>query len=292
MYLVQNVVFLPTQKFLFLENSNHALIPNLSALLTSFSSFNVLFNSTFDKTSDFFIFLFGSPATTPNRSCLFLIFSSISAFFITVEDDWPNLSARFFKVSKSADGAAPIFVAFSVVLVMPNLSARDCFLVSEVNSAAAATLALASKRAARAAARSASVHFLMVILSLEESFLSSVLVGLSVDTGASIFVVVTAFVLSRLIATFFAAAGVVGAGTTISSSSSPSSSLASSNRPVSLLGSASSVAIANCNLSIKSCLTPVVVRPLTFKAFFKSVTVIADKSISKAKSAIFILLKR
>merc|ERR1712156_1274643 len=203
MYLVQNVVFLPTQKFLFLENSNHALIPNLSALLTSFSSFNVLFNSTFDKTSDFFIFLFGSPATTPNRSCLFLIFSSISAFFITVEDDWPNLSARFFKVSKSADGAAPIFVAFSVVLlVMPNLSARDCFLVSEVNSAAAATLALASKRAARAAARSASVHFLMVILSLEESFLSSALVGLSVDTGASILVVVTAFVLSRLIATF------------------------------------------------------------------------------------------
>merc|ERR1719510_113009 len=267
----------------FIRIFSQALIPNRSALLTSFSSFNVLFNSTFDKISDFFIFLFGSPATTPNRSCLFLICSSISAFFITVEDDWPNLSARFFKVSKSADGAAPILVA--VLVVRPNLSARDCFLLSEVNSEAAATAELASKRAARAAARSASVHFLMVISPMEESFLSLLtLVGLSVDAGASILVVVTAgddFVLSRLIATFFAA-GVVGAGTTISSSSSPSSSLASSNRSVSLLGSASSVAIANCNLSIKSCLTPVVVSPLAFRAFFKSVTVIADKSISKA----------
>merc|ERR1719510_1429127 len=268
----------------FIRIFSQALIPNRSALLTSFSSFNVLFNSIFDKISDFFIFLFGSPATTPNRSCLFLICSSISAFFITVEDDWPNLSARFFKVSKSADGAAPILVAVLVV-VRPNLSARDCFLLSEVNSEAAATAELASKRAARAAARSASVHFLMVISPMEESFLSLLtLVGLSVDAGASILVVVTAgddFVLSRLIETFFAA-GVVGAGTTISSSSSPSSSLASSNRSVSLLGSASSVAIANCNLSIKSCLTPVVVSPLAFRAFFKSVTVIADKSISKA----------
>merc|ERR1719510_2727196 len=268
----------------FIRIFSQALIPNRSALLTSFSSFNVLFNSIFDKISDFFIFLFGSPATTPNRSCLFLICSSISAFFITVEDDWPNLSARFFKVSKSADGAAPILVGVLVV-VRPNLSARDCFLLSEVNSEAAATAELASKRAARAAARSASVHFLMVISPMEESFLSLMLtlVGLSVDAGASILVVVTAgddFVLSRLIATFFPA-GVVGAGTTISSSSSPSSSLAS-NRSVSLLGSASSVAIANCNLSIKSCLTPVVVSPLAFRAFFKSVTVIADKSISKA----------
>merc|ERR1712156_561929 len=281
MYLVQNVVFLPTQKFLFLGNPNHALIPNLSALLTSFSSFNVLFNSTVDKTSDFFIFLDGSTfSTTPNRSCLFLIFSSISAFFMTVADDWPNLSARFFKVSKSADGAAPI-----LVLVRPNLSALDSFLASEVRSAFLLSSALAANLAARAAALSSSVHFLMVILSVDSDFFST-FAGVSAAAGASILAgLVAAGGLSRFITTFLAG---VGAGTTTSSSSSPSSSLASSKRSVSLLGSLSSVPMANCNLSIKSCLFPLTARPLAFNAFFNSGTVMFDNSNSSPRSDIVV----
>jgi len=152
-----------------MERNIYALIvapANLSALLTSFSSFNVLFRPTSDKTSsDFFAFLDGSTSsTTPNRSCLFFTFSSISAFFITLEDDVPNLSARFFKVSISADGAPPILVP------VPNLSALDCFLVSEVRSFSLDTTAsvrfdkfwVPSNLAARFAARSSSVHFLMV----------------------------------------------------------------------------------------------------------------------------------
>ena len=118
-------------------------------------------------------------------------FSSISAFFITLEDDWPNLSALFFKVSKSAEGAPPILV------LKPNLSALDCFLVSEVRSLSLETTASvrfdkfwdASNLAARLAARSSSVHFLMVISSNDFSaffsglFLSSTFVS---SIGASI----------------------------------------------------------------------------------------------------------
>ena len=118
-------------------------------------------------------------------------FSSISAFFITLEDDWPNLSALFFKVSKSAEGAPPILV------LKPNLSALDCFLVSEVRSLSLETTASvrfdkfwdASNLAARFAARSSSVHFLMVISSNDFSgffsgvFLSSTFVS---SIGASI----------------------------------------------------------------------------------------------------------
>ena len=127
---------------------NHALLmPNLSALFSSFSSFSVWLIPTDWRMSSFFIFFFSGPVTTPNRSCRFFSFSSNSAFFMTVADDCPNRSARFFRVSKSTEGAAPILVDPPV----PNLSARACFLVSE------ATSTEAPKRAARAAARSASV---------------------------------------------------------------------------------------------------------------------------------------
>ena len=114
----------------------HALAgePNRSALFKSFSSvtgagaLSVWLSPMLDKTSLFFIFLFATAgaSTTPNLSCLFLIFSSNSAFFMAFDDDWPNLSARFFKVSKSAEGAAPILFE-APPEARPNLSARACF---------------------------------------------------------------------------------------------------------------------------------------------------------------------
>ena len=126
----------------------------------------------------------------PNLSCLFLIFSSNSAFFMTFDELCPNLSARFFNVSKSALEADPIFEFFPPSI--PNRSARAIFFESEVRSEVEVEPEpeVAPKRAARAAALSASVIVLMFLgLSSEpevdDSDFSVSGLAVSVDFGAS-----------------------------------------------------------------------------------------------------------